>query len=196
MKGDAGLELRSDPAYLDAFAEVMKRIQDAVRGAAMLPITVCVAGGAALHLYTGSRVSKDIDAKVFARFVPPENLEVAYRDAGGHARLLYFDTQYNDTYGLLHEQAYDDAVSIRVPGVDRSILDVRLLSPVDLAVSKLSRFEVHDQEDIRALARAGLIDAESVERRAREALPGYVGDTRRVQNSISIASKLIRESAP
>jgi len=189
--------LRADPAYLKAFAEIMRRIEHALgKREGAKPVVVCVAGGAALHLYTGSRVSKDVDAKVMARFLPPDDLEVSYRDADGHARLLYFDTQYNDTYGLLHEDAYEEALSIEVPGVDASRLDVRLLAPLDLAVSKLSRYEVHDQEDIRALAQAGLIDAKSLRRRAEEALPSYVGDTRRVKASIGLAEKLVRESAP
>jgi hypothetical protein len=103
---------------------------------------------------------------------------------------------YNDTYALLHEDAYEDAISIKVPGVDAKRLDVRLLQPLDLAVSKLSRFEVHDQEDIRALAIAGLIDAKSLRVRAEEALPSYVGETRRVRNSIALAEKLVKDSVP
>lgn len=192
----ASIVLRADPAYLQAFTEIMKRLQRALNaGDGKKPVTVCVAGGAALHLYTGSRVSKDIDAKVMARFIPPDNLEVSYRDSDGHARILYFDTQYNDTYGLLHEEAYDDSVAIDLPGIDRSRLDVRLLSPLDLAVSKLSRYEAHDQDDLRALARAGLIDAAALRRRAEEALPGYVGDVKRVKNSIALAEKLVRKES-
>jgi hypothetical protein len=187
---------KADPEYLKAFTEIMHRIQHALgSGDAKRPVTVCVAGGAALHLYTGARVSKDIDAKVMARFIPPDDLEVSYRDADGHARLLYFDTQYNDTYGLLHEDAYDDAVAVDLPGIDRSRLDLRLLSPIDLAVWKLSRYEVHDQDDLRALARAGLIDAASLRRRAEEALPGYVGDVQRVRNSIASAEKLVKKES-
>ena len=197
MKRPSPPELRADAAWLKAFAEIMKRIEHSVaRGHAGKPVVVCVAGGAALHLYTGSRISKDVDAKVMARFLPPPNLEVSYRDGDGHARLLYFDTQYNDTYGLLHEDAYDDSLAIAVPGVDATKLEVRLLSPLDLAVSKLSRYETHDQQDICALARAGLVEAAALRRRAEEALPGYVGDVRRVKTSIALAEKLVKECAP
>jgi hypothetical protein len=189
--------LRADPEYLKAFATIMARIErglgKATHGA---PVVICVAGGAALHLYTGSRVSKDIDAKVMARFILPDHLEVSYRDADGHARLLYFDAQYNDTYSLLHEDAYNDAISIDVPGVNPKRLDVRLLTPLDLAVSKLSRFETHDQEDIRALASAGLIDAKSLRERAEEALPGYVGNVQRVKTSIALAERLVKSNRP
>lgn len=196
MSRRAAPELRTDPAYLKAFAEIMKRIEQSLgRNAAGKPVVVCVAGGAALHLYTGSRVSKDIEAKVMARFLPPSNLEVSYRDSDGHPRVLYFDTQYNDTYRLLHEAAYDDAVPIAVPGIDPAKLEVRLLSPIDLAVSKLSRYETHDQEDICALARARLIEADTLRQRAEEALPGYIGDTRRVKSSIALAEKLVMKCA-
>lgn len=196
MTSRARPTLKADPGYFRAFAEVMKRLERSLNSGAKKPVVVCVAGGAALHLYTGTRVSKDVDATVMARYLPPDNLEVSYRDADGHARLLYFDTQYNDTYALLHADAYLDALSITVPGVDAKRLDVRLLTPLDLAVSKLSRFEIHDQEDIRALAKAGLIDASRVRLRAEEALPAYVGDTRRVKTSIALAEKLVREYQP
>ena len=188
-----GIEIKADPQYFKAFAEIMGRLEKAAGDGS---VVVCVSGGAALHLYTGARVSKDIDAKILARFLPPENLEVSYRDPDGHARLLYFDTQFNDSYALLHEDAYDDAIPIQVPGVDPRRLEVRLLTPLDLAVSKLSRFETHDQEDIAALAREGLIDSASLSKRASEALPGYVGQVDRVRTSIGLAAKLIDANRP
>lgn len=196
MKKRAAPPLRPESNYLRAFAEVMKRIERALKPKGDKPVVICVAGGAAVHFYTGSRVSKDIDATIMARFLPPDDLEVSYQDADGHARLLYFDTQYNDTFALLHENAYEDAVSIQIPGLNAQNLDVRLLTPMDLAVSKLSRFETHDQDDIRALARLGLLDPAALRRRAEEALPNHVGDTRRVRNSIALAEKLVIKNLP
>ena len=87
--------LRANPEYLKAFSTIMSRIEHALGAKrAAMPVTACVAGGAALHFYTGVRVSKDIDAKLMARvLLDPSDLQVAYRDADRHARLLYFDTQ-------------------------------------------------------------------------------------------------------
>jgi hypothetical protein len=181
---------RADPAYLEAFREVMKRLEDAL-GSPRRPVTVCLAGGAAVHMYTGSRVSKDIDAKIMARFIPPEGLEVSYRDEKGHARLLYFDTQYNDTFGLLHADAYNDALPLPLEGIDPGKMDLKILTPLDLAVSKLSRYETQDQEDIRALAEAGLFTGAELTNRAEEALPDYVGNLDRVKASIALAEKLV-----
>jgi hypothetical protein len=185
--------LRPDPEYAKAFAQIMSRIERALgpkRPAK--PVVVCVAGGAAMHFYTGGRFTNDIDARIMARvMLDPKDLQVAYGGKDGHARLLYFDTQYNDSFALLHHNAYDDARPIDVAGVDSRRLGVRLLTPLDLAVSKLSRFSAQDQEDIRALAGAGLIDANSLRRRAAAALPDYVGNVVRIRTSIDIACKLV-----
>jgi hypothetical protein len=145
-----------------------------------------------MHFYTGVRVSKDIDAKLTARvLLDPSDLQVAYRDADGHARLLYFDTQYNDSFALLHRNAYDEAVPIALAGVDERRLAVKLLKPLDLAVSKLARFSEQDQLDILGLAHERLVDATQLRRRAKEALPDYVGNLERIKMSIEIACRVV-----
>ena len=187
--------LRPDPAWLNAFATIMSRI-DAALGKARprKPVIACVAGGAAMHFYTGARYSRDIDAKILARvMIDPQELQVAYQGGDGRARLLYFDTQYNDSFALRHHAAYDDARPIALEGIDRRRLEIRLLTPVDLAVSKLARFSEQDQDDIRELARRGLITAAALRRRAQTALPDYVGNLQRVRNSIGIAGAMVDE---
>jgi len=181
------------PEYLAAFREIIHRIGTSLAGSPQraLPVRMYVAGGAALHLYTGERVSRDIDATFSQRIALPENLEVAYRDADGAARLLYFDRQYNDTLGLLHEDAYEDSVALE--GVDSTALQVRLLSALDLAVSKLGRFSSQDQEDIESLARHKLVNSAALRRRAQDALRGYVGDTARVQGAIEAAVRVVAD---
>ena len=184
--------LRPDPRYMEAFATLMKRLEDAIGSAASKPIPVYVAGGAALHLYTGARYSSDVDARIgLPKVALPADLQVAYEGPDGLPRVLYYDTAYNESFALLHEDVHADSIAIKVPGVNARRLDVRLFSPVDLAVSKLSRFAAHDQEDIVALAKAGLIDAESLRRRAGEALPGYVGHVEQIRTSLDIACRKI-----
>ena len=183
------------PEYVAAFREIVSRIAGTLTDLPKraLPVRMYVAGGAALHLYTGERVSRDIDAVFSRRIALPENLEVAYRDADGAARLLYFDRQYNDTLGLLHEDAYEDSVPLLLEGGDATVLDVRLLSALDLAVSKIGRFSSQDRDDIAALARHRLIRASALQGRAGEALRGYVGDTARVQGAIELASRVVAD---
>ena len=184
---------KAEREYFAALGEVVQRIAASLGNVSprILPIRMYIAGGTALHLYTGERVSRDVDAAFSHRIALPDDLEVAYRDADGAAQLLYLDRNYNDTFALMHEDAYDDAQPLDLPGVDPAVLDVRLLSPLDLAVSKLGRFSGQDRDDIVALARHGLIDAGSLRRRAEEALVGYVGDTKRVQDTIDIACRIV-----
>ena len=183
------------PEYVAAFSEIAGRIAAPLADLPkrVLPIRMYVAGGAALHFYTGERTSMDIDASFSRRIVLPENLEVSYRDADGGARLLYFDRQYNDTFALMHENAQEDSVPLSLKGIDIAVLDVRLLSALDLAVSKISRFSSQDREDIAALARHGLIRGSPLRRRAEEALGGYVGNLDTLRTSIALACHIVED---
>ena len=181
--------------YVAAFREIIERIGKSLapRPPGGGPVRMYVAGGAALHLYTGERISRDIDATFSHRVALPENLEVSYRDADGAARVLYFDRQYNDAFGLLHEDAYEDSVPLALSGLETKALEVRLLSALDLAVSKLGRFSEHDRSDIEALARRRLITSAALRQRAEEALKGYVGDTQRTQGAIEAAVRIVAD---
>lgn len=188
----------ADPQFVKAFSAIAARIAVSLAPAerAQLPVRMFLAGGAAVHLYTGARTTGDVDAVFSKRLLLPEDLDVTYIDAKGQARLLYFDRQYNDTFGLMHEDAQDDSIAIPFLGVDPKLLDVRLLHPVDLAVSKLGRFEEHDQRDIESLARENLISVADVRQRAEEALGGYVGSSSGVRVSIELACQLIAAALP
>lgn len=185
------------PEYVAAFAELVRRIAEVLAKTPKrnLPVSMYVAGGAALHFYTGERVSRDIDAAFSRRIALPENLEVAYRDADGAAGLLYFDRQYSDTLALLHEDAYEDSEPLVLSGIDARVLDVRLLSPLDLAISKIGRFASQDRDDIAALARHGLIASAPLRQRAMDAVVAYVGDTARVRSSIDLACRIVEDAA-
>ena len=181
--------------YVEAFRQIVVRIAAILEQVpdSALPIQMYVAGGAALHFYTGERVSRDIDAVFSRRIALPDDLDIAYRDADGAARLLYFDRQYNDTLSLMHEDAHDDSIPLSLDGIDAGVLDVRLLAPLDLAVSKLSRFAERDRSDIASLARHQHISSAGLRQRAQEALAGYVGDIERVRGSIELACRVVED---
>ena len=179
--------------YVAAFREIAARVAASLAQVPpeALPIQMYVAGGAALHFHTGGRVSADVDA-TFSRLIAlPDGLDMAWRDDDGSARLLYFDRQYNDTLGLMHEDAYADSIALALAGVDPRVLDVRILTPLDLAVSKLGRYSAQDRADIATLAGRGLLDPVALENRALEALGSYVGDTRRLRGNITDAIRLV-----
>lgn len=187
-----------ETAYRKAFDQVVQRVQRALEAAParVFPVRMYVAGGAALHLLTGARVTEDVDATFSKKVMLGDDIQVSYRDADGRARILYLDRSYNDTLGLLHADAYRDSQVVAVPEVDSKRIEVRILAPVDLVVSKLSRFSDQDRGDIELLARRGLIDSASVRRRAEEALADYVGDPAPVRTSIDIACRLIDAERP
>jgi hypothetical protein len=189
------LESRARRQYADAFVEIARRIAESLKGLPKkaLPVHMYVAGGAALHFYTGERVTQDIDATFSKRIALPEKLEVSYRDADGAAQLLYLDRQYSDTLALMHEDAYRDSRPLALPGLEPEVLDVRLLTPTDLAVSKISRMTSQDRDDIAALARRGLVRSASLRTRAEEAVRNFVGDTTRLRGNIETACRIVAD---
>lgn len=76
-------------------------------------------------------------------------------------------------------------------GVDQ--IRVHVLSPVDLAVSKIARFADNDKEDIAALVRLGLTTADDIEQRAISAMAGYVGGQAMLKLNLRDAVALARE---
>ena len=68
---------------------------------------------------------------------------------------------------------------------------LRIIDPVDLAVSKLARFSERDREDVRALAERGLIDPDAFGNRADEALEYYIGNLTFVRFNVSDARGIV-----
>lgn len=193
------MKLRSDldPGYVAALGRLFKRIEALLADVPRerLPLRLYVAGGAAVLFHAGVRVSRDVDAVLSLRIHLPA-LEEVYTDRNGDVASVYLDPTYNDTLGPSHEDALSDADPLEIPGIDASKLDVRVLTPVDLAVSKLGRFNDHDRDDIRALAAAGLLDAGEFEARAEQALNYYVGHPAAPRASLREALTIIRGGSP
>lgn len=176
---------RADPAYVEAFRTLVQRL---LRSAGSKePIAMYLAGGAAMHFYTGSRMTDDVDAVFNTRLLIPADLAVIYRDAEGNARSVFFDVNYNETFALMHEDAHEDAMHLPLKGIPGARIFV--LQPVDLAVSKLARFADVDRKDILELARNGLITVRSLRERAEAALSHYVGNPIPARTSIDLACR-------
>lgn len=184
---ELSISKRADPAYVEAFRSLARRLARAAGATSAQPISMYLAGGAAMHFHTGARMTDDIDAVFDRRILIPAATVVVYRDAAGKARTVHFDANYNESFALMHEDAHDDAWRLVLYGV--RAVRVFVLQPVDLAVSKLARFSEIDRGDIMQLARDGLVTAAALRARADEALPGYVGNLSAVQTSITRACR-------
>ncbi len=176
-----------DTPYMDAVLEILRRIDGTIPENFRGTVTAYLLGGAAVHIHTGWRVSKDVDATFSHRILMPQSLSVRYDDDGIH-RTVRFDNNFTAVIALLHPDWEKDAIPLGTVG--RFALQV--ITPTDLAVSKVGRFAGNDADDIRELALAGRLDADAVKARCLEALDFYVGDTTMVMHNLADALDVIR----
>lgn len=148
-------------------------------------ITMYIAGGVAVGFYCDIRVTDDLDAFYDARVgLGGVDVLVSYRNQEGQPRVCYLDTNYNPTIGLLHENFDRDAVEWEGIHIRNQKVRVKVLSPVDLAVSKVDRYSEQDIEDILELARKKLFTAQAFEQRATEAINVCPCNRERALNSV------------
>lgn len=180
--------------YWRAVVALFARIGETLPAAMPLPVRAIVVGGAAVHVHTQLRVSKDVEAIFSHRILLPQDLMVRYTDEAGLPRQVVYDYNYFSDLGVLHPD-YDRDAMILGRVAERPLL-LGVLAPVDLAVSKIARFQDQDRADIAALARHGLLDGAAFQTRVEEALDHYVGDARWVRYNLRDARALIDASAP
>lgn len=185
----AGQPFRTDTALAAGLRELLRRLEE--RLALRRPIDVYLAGGMAVHLYTGRRVTSDVDAEFGSRVFVPRDLAVDVTLEDGTKESIYFDTNYNASFALMHEDYVEDSIALDL-GVEQIRLPV--LSPLDLAVSKIARLADNDKEDIAALVRLGLTTADEIEQRATSALGGFVAGLAMLRLNLREAVALARQA--
>ncbi|WP_086930649.1 DUF6036 family nucleotidyltransferase [Agarilytica rhodophyticola] len=152
-------------------------------------IKAYIFGGCAMHILTNSRGSGDIDVEFSAaRHVKSSELTfnvspITYTSQGTKLRLLY-DKTFSPTLGPLHEDYQDDAIQIETRMV-ASPLWLYVVTPADLAVSKLGRFGERDIDDILTLIKVKRLSIDEFVSRANEAAEYYVGNVVAIKNNVS-----------
>ena len=146
--------MKAFPELTAALGEMLDRMDASLRasGYTGVPVIMYVAGGIAVNYHCGTRYTEDVDASFSQRFVLPKNLTVNYRRRDGNDAFIYFDSNYNTSFALLHEDFEERSCEWEGIGNEKRLVQLRVLSPLDLAVSKLARFSEQDQMDIAALA--------------------------------------------
>ena len=185
--------MKAFPELAAALREMLDRMDASLRasGYAGAPVLMYVAGGIATNYHCGTRYTEDVDASFSQRFVLPRELTINYRRRDGTEAFIYFDHNYNTSFALLHEGFEERAIEWTGIGNENRLLHLRVLAPLDLAVSKLSRFSAQDQEDIVALASERLIKSAQLREYATEAMRDYVGDKRPLLTSLDIIGRKI-----
>jgi hypothetical protein len=154
-------------------------------------VDVYLAGGIAAHLYTCSRYTSDIDAE-FSRSLPvPHDLVSEFESEDGQCQVLYFDTNYNSSFTLMHPDYQDDAQPVTAYN---GYFKVFILAPVDLALSKVARLSPIDKQDIARLASAGFVSSRYLQQRADEALAGYIVNPSMLEYNIRDAVEVVKET--
>jgi hypothetical protein len=198
MSNESDFSLCDQTPLSKAVLEIVSRIGLSIPNIENLPkpLRVVIAGGAAMHLLLGLRVSDDVDVFFSHRVIAPADLEVFYQDHSGQQKHVWFDYNYHPYFGIIHPDASDDAIPVRL-SVDIPQFSVSVLHPVDLAISKLKRFASRDREDIQSLIDSGLIkDAVFFKARALESMNYYVGDTSELRHTIERVFQSIEDAHP
>lgn len=148
-----------------------------------------LAGGLAVRCYAGTRTTGDID--MFFRggrvLVPPNtSIRVHWEDRDYS---LLFDHQYTPDFGLLHPDYASRAVDML--GACETCLPISVLHPIDLAISKVARFQDHDRSDIATLAKLGVFDAVDFDQLSTEAMTYAIGDLSFIQLNLRDAIEIV-----
>ena len=187
------------PGLFGAVEELVERVAKAIRPGQV--VDAFLAGGPAtcIHLQRAggvaaseARFSEDADVHFNRRLALADDIVVRYADTNGEDRVLVLDRTYTIDIGLRHPDCFDEAIHLLDSRNGR--LRLHILSPLDLAVTKVGRFQDHDRQDISLLARAGLIESAAFEQRAKEALEYLATDPAPVELNIAEAAGLIRNA--
>jgi hypothetical protein len=180
--------MKAYPELTAALGEMLHRMDASLRagGYAGPPVIMYLAGGVAVNFYCGTRYTEDVDASFSRRFVLPRDLTVNYRRRDGSDAFIYFDVNYNTSFALLHEGFEERARAWPEIGNEAWLIQLRVLAPLDLAISKIARFSDQDRADIRALAAERLFTKEDLRAHALAAMGDFIGNKRPLLTSIDL----------
>lgn len=157
-------------------------------------VQVCVFGGCAVHLYTGSRTTNDVDATVTGVLKDANKIKSVYfRNEKGRRQTLMFDKNYNTTLAPL-DPAYEDRLNF-LHKTNSGIIQLNLVSAVDIAVTKLGRFGSDDIKDIKKLYKQGLFTIEEFLEVAEEGLNYCAVAPDKLKLTIVQAENILREES-
>ncbi len=126
----------------------------------------------------------------------PQDLNVFYIDEKNEAQIIQFDYTYSPTFGLLHP----DFTKRIVPLVENSCrnIQINVLSPVDLAITKLSRFAEREQEDIQQLINCELLNDQVLfESLVEDTLSYYIGNDSMIRYNLDdVLTWMSKNAAP
>ncbi len=138
--------------FTDLEGRLMQCYQNLPAGA----VKAYLFGGCGVHMHTNSRPSADVDAELeWSALLKPEDIvlhAVEYEDEQGLPQLVEFDQRFNKDLAPVCPDYPARAIPLS-PITD--IVQLYLVSAVDIAVTKLGRLGEVDLSDIVSLYKAG-----------------------------------------
>lgn len=162
-------------------------------------VSVYLFGGCAMHLHTNTRTSNDVDAELLSisrlKVATLQNAiqSVDFDDENGFPRSLDWDGGFNLSFAPIDPDYVERATLIHT--TKSNLIFVYLVSPVDLAVSKLGRLELVDRQDIQSLYRLGLFSLQDFMDTSSEALKYCCVATNKLEFNISLAVAFLQEES-
>lgn len=158
--------------------ELLTEIDKRWRPIGAEPITLQIIGSAALMLQTDyDRGTKDgdvLESKENTVAIKEQLLALAGKNTDLHAQFgMYVDVVFRALLFLPTKAQFHP-----LPGLSLKNFKIELLDVVDVVISKLSRFNNSDRNDIRAMADRGLIDHARLVKRFEAAALWFSCDAR------------------
>ncbi|SFK54465.1 hypothetical protein [Methylophaga sulfidovorans] len=156
-------------------------------------IRAYIINDSALYLYTKQAKPLSIEICFSERLIIPEGMVETYldeleTDMKKQLKTIRLDRSYHDGAGLLHPDYKNDSSFIcHAANTDKIALYV--ISPLDLAVSKLARYYDGGDLAIKKLADMGFFNRSEFESRAKETLDSYIGDKKLIFSGIRDATE-------
>ncbi len=159
--------LAFENSFKNAIYKMMDIISEKIPKDIPQPVKAYITGGSAVHFYTNSRVSDDVDLILSHTVNIPEDLTVVWLDSDQSINQVSYDYTYNPTLGLMHEDFEDRAKLIK--SIDDKF-EIYLLSPIDLIISKISRYTSNDEDDIQNIIKKCDINKDKLYKLAKETI--------------------------
>ena len=154
------------------------------------PVDAYIAGGQATIFWCeGYRSSLDLDVVFSHKVLVKQGLSasIAGTDFLSSEKVV-FDYNFRDAFALVHADYPERAHRIGQYGQ----LNIKIISPVDLAIMKTSRLSEDDRLDICALIDNNLLDKNEYITLANDAILDFVGNLDNVRYNISEVAKMIQ----
>lgn len=135
-----------------------------------LDINCYIAGGAAVNLFIGGRMTGDIDFTIDKR-IPLKEINLKNDKFS-----IFIDPKFNPQLGLIHDEYIENSIEIDFFKKEKNKINLKafVFSPTDLVISKLTRWSETDKKDVKKLIVSGLVNKNTLKNKIDEALAGYI----------------------